>query len=526
MAQNDSPLAIIRRRTHILVYQPDKMDKGGYSELEKQLCVREKDQRGASWVTFKAALRDTDPLGRECLRLPGEVPDELLQAAWPRHELSESLRAWPSRKVAVKFHSKDYPFKNSDQSRMFEYLAGLGQFEGIFPGAPRLAVAGTAAGKSYCSIRAWTLRGDVLLGTFAQVSHLENYKTELLKFTDLTEGDILVVDEGRVSLRRVMKHPEQMAAIKVVLVLHRTIWNAMQDKIEDGKITGANEFCEFVMAVGVGTHVSDEAHLELQSLVYLGMMLNVDQTYYLTATPKRTDWMEDRVLAMQLPKDSALYIKSAPRLETFQIRYDTRPSEIDVGKSVNRRDYFDVPRFFDYLMRDDKWGYVEEMLTAYVNEATEAGAVSIAIVVAGKLEFLDKVISCMRAAYPDKTIGNFSSRVKAGETRMAELDRDIVVTTEKSMGGSVNPEKMTHLIFLAPLSSPVVIEQIIGRLRGMDGRPCVLLDLWDAGFPKLVEQAKRRRTTYRKLSTSITEGDYEENRKAGRRIWQADGSAA
>jgi hypothetical protein len=211
---------------------------------------------------------------------------------------------------------------------------------------------------------------------------------------------------------------------------------------------------------------------------------------------------------MQLPKDSALYIKSAPRLETFQIRYNTRPSEIDVGKSVNRRDFFDVPRFFDYLMRDDKWGYVEEMLTHYVTEAMDAGAVSVGIVVAGKLEFLDKVIEYMRAAYPNKTVGNFSSRVKAGETRMAELDRDIIVTTEKSMGGSVNPEKMTHLIFLAPLSSAPWLEQIAGRLRGMDGRPCVFYDLWDAGFPKLVEQVKRRRTTLKKLSTSLTEKEY------------------
>jgi hypothetical protein len=79
------------------------------------------------------------------------------------------------------------------------------------------------------------------------------------------------------------EHPEQLAAVKVVLVLHRTIWNAVQDKIAGGAISGPNEFTKFVLAVGVGTHISDEAHLELQSLVYLGMLMNVEQTYYLTA---------------------------------------------------------------------------------------------------------------------------------------------------------------------------------------------------------------------------------------------------
>jgi hypothetical protein len=501
------PRAILRRRTHVLVYRHAEMDRAGFSELENQLCVREKDRRGASWVSFKATLMDTDPKGREVLRLPGEVTDELLRKAWPRHTISDSTAAWPRRAAKVRFKTKEFPFKNSDQSKMFEYLAGIGPFSDVFPGTPRLAVAGTAAGKSYCSIRAWTLRGDVLLGTFAQMTHLENYKVELLKFTDLSEDEILVVDDGRVSLRRAMKHRDELAKIKVILVLHRTIWNAMQDKIEDNRVTGMNEFCEFVLAAGVGTHVSDEAHLEFQSVAQLAMLMNVDQTYYLTATPKRTEWMEDRVLTYVLPKDSALYIKSAPRLETIQVRYNTRPDEMDVAKSVNGRDYFDLPRFFDYLMRAGKWDYVEEMLTHYVSEAFSNGAISTGIIVAGKLEFLDRVVERVALAFPEKSVGNFSSRVKIAD-RPAELHKDIVVTTEKSFNGSVNPERMTHLIFLAPISSPVWLEQISGRLRGLDGNPCVFYDLWDAGFPKLVEQAKRRRTTLKKLSTSLTELEY------------------
>ena len=361
------PRAILRRRTHTLVYRASERDAAGYAELERQLTVREKDASGASWVTFRAILKDVDPHGREVLRLPGELSDDLLQKAWPQHKIGDSPRAWPSRKVRVKFHTAKFPFKNSDQSKIYEYLTGTHQFEGIIDGVPRLVVAGTAAGKSYCSIRAWVERGDVLLGTFAQTSHLENFKAELLKFTDLTEDDILVVDEGRQSIRRVMKHPEQLAAVKVVLVLHRTIWNAVQDKIAGGAISGPNEFTEFVLAVGVGTHISDEAHLELQSLVYLGMLMNVEQTYYLTATPKRTDWMEDRVLGMQLPRDSALYIRSAPRLETVQVRYDTRPTEAQKAASVNRRGYFDVPWFFDYLMNFEKWDAFEEMVTTIVS---------------------------------------------------------------------------------------------------------------------------------------------------------------
>jgi hypothetical protein len=58
-------MAVIRRRTHVLVYQPDKVDKSGYAELEKQLCVRDKDQRGACREKVKPLLTETEPLGRE-----------------------------------------------------------------------------------------------------------------------------------------------------------------------------------------------------------------------------------------------------------------------------------------------------------------------------------------------------------------------------------------------------------------------------------------------------------------------------
>jgi hypothetical protein len=62
------PRAILRRRTHTLVYRASERDAAGYAELERQLTVREKDASGASWVTFRAILKDVDPHGREAYK--------------------------------------------------------------------------------------------------------------------------------------------------------------------------------------------------------------------------------------------------------------------------------------------------------------------------------------------------------------------------------------------------------------------------------------------------------------------------
>ena len=501
------PRAVIRRQTHILVYRPNECDQHGFKALERELSVIEKDITGAAWVTFKALLFDVDPKGREVLRLPAETPEHLLRAAYPFHTFSVSEKPWPSRSIAIQFKIAEFPFKNSDQFRTYEYLANTGEFIEYPRWQSKLVVAGTAVGKSYCAIRAWVRRRDVLLGTFAQMSHLLSFKTELLKFTDLVDSEILVVDNGRSTLRNILKKPELIRSIKVVLVLHRTIWNCMNASITDNKVTDRNEFTNFVQTLEIGTHISDESHLEMFSGIYLALLINVGKTMYLTATPKRTDWKEDIVLGTHLPRERALVVAKKSRLAVIQVKYNTKPSDKLQQKSINRHGYFDMNFFFDYLFKY-KWEMWEEMVVAIITDNFTKGAESVGIVVGGKLEFLDRVVERMKVAFPDKTVGNFSSRTPIGVKREAELHKDIVVTTEKSFNGSVNPTRMTHLLLCVPLSSPVYIEQISGRLRGEGDKPCILLDLWDSGFSSLIDQVKRRRTVLRKLCISLDEVEY------------------
>jgi hypothetical protein len=498
---------IVLRRSSLLVYGADK----DYSAPDKKkllqtLSVWEEDASGARWKAFEAALKDEDPLGRSVLRLPGWCDPDLVAAAWPRHDRSEAMRAWPARKVAVRFNGQQFPFRDRDQHQITDYLIGQGRYEHMEGSSAFLAVADTAKGKSYCTIRAWCHHGDALLGVFAQSVHLQNFLTELLKFTDLIEADILVVDDGRDSLRRAMK--KGITQYKVILVLHRTVWNCCEDAIEDGKVTGLNEIIQVIQAAGIGTIVADECHLELKSLIYLEMLTNVNRWIFLSATPRRTDWQEARVLKQSLPLDTALWIKSEPRVCVSQLRFNSGPDEVDLARSLNRRGYFDVPNYFDYLSAQPRYTAWEEMVTNLVGQCFEDGATGVGIVVSGKLEFLDQVIRSMEAAFPERSIGNFSSRIKKHEARMLELESDIIVTTEKSFGGSVNPPRMSHLLLCTGIASEVWVRQISGRLRGLDGNRCVLIDLCDAGFPNTVEQAKLRKRTFKKFAAEFVEGEY------------------
>jgi hypothetical protein len=191
-----------------------------------------------------------------------------------------------------------------------------------------------------------------------------------------------------------------------------------------------------------------------------------------------------------------------------QIEFSSGSDEGDHLLCIGQHGHFDPNGFFRYLGKPSKYPAWLEMVRSLVQRSfDEPGSQSVAIVLSGRLEFLDRVVQDMRRLFPGRTVGNFSSMVGKA-SRLAELEKDIVVTTDKSFNGSINPVRVSHMILLAPVSSQTWVEQICGRLRGEGGLSCRVLDAWDGSFPKLREQVKRRYTILKKLSTDIEREEY------------------
>lgn len=486
---------IITRGTHLLIYNPDNRDRDAWKRVTKNLQLYEQDNQGHNTVSFKAYLKDVDPRGNQVIRVPLSTPMTDLQLAFPAHRAHDArAMVWTARRVTVKFKLDEFPAKNDTQEAAFEYLrtGGVGAC---------LLQAGTAAGKSYSAIRAWADRGDVLLGTFAQMNHLANFAQEMKKFTDITDDEILIVNDGRATLQRFLDKPERAAKIKAVLVLHRTVSRSLGESINSGAVTGVPEFVRFVQLMGVGTHVSDECHLELTSVALLSLMANFSATFYMTATPERTNWSENRLLKAVLPFQEAMVIESESRVRVINAPINSNPELSDERKCLNRfRGTFDPSAYFDWIrLKPERMAWWLERLTIAIQMCQDDGAESIGVVLAGKLEFLDEVEAYLQGLFGTERVGNFSSRTKLS-VREPHLHRDFVVTTEKSFNGSVNPTRMTHLIMCASVSSAPQLKQIAGRLRGVNGRPCVFVDLHDTGFERLRAQATARAKVLKGIS--------------------------
>jgi hypothetical protein len=114
------------------------------------------------------------------------------------------------------------------------------------------------------------------------------------------------------------------------------------------------------------------------------------------------------------------------------------------------------------------------------------------VVVALLTSTLRRLKEDLAVAYPDKEIGFYSGTMKDPAERARQLDLQIVVTNDKMMKEG-NDCPVEVIINTIPMSSEVGLEQLIGRLRGGEGRKAVYVDVTDVGFSKSREQFNRRK---------------------------------
>ena len=502
--------AIVLRPNHILIRNFDMDQRIPAFKALLDVCTLtdiQKLRNGHVKITevFPAYITYVTEGCERNLKIPREVPMNLIKKAFPSHTVIEEINGWPVRDIEINMRP-GFDFKNIDQRNIFDFLTCTGSYEERYSYGTDLVVAGTATGKSYCAIRAWVEYKVPFIGIFAQTAHLENFKTELFKFTDLGEDEIIVIDEGAKSIDKSILSKDK-SKVKCILMLHRSVANCLRDNVGPGnfseEIFKTNVLFKLITQYKIGIAIVDEAHLELAALIFFALFSNMAKTIYLTATPKRTEHTEDKILGLQLPRDRAFFVEKEKRINVEFVEFNSKPSLETVNGMFNQLGHFLVPRYFDFVLTQyrDKWRELVASVIRQCYEKLESGCIG--IVVSGKLDVVEVVIALVKKEFPEKTVGNFTSMVKVAN-RHLELDRDIIVTTDKSFNGSVNPEKMDTLILLAPLASEVLVEQITGRLRGLKGNNCYVIDVFDSGFRNLVAMKKKRETKYRKIALSVS----------------------
>ena len=439
--------------------------------------------------------------------LPAGISDQFLVRHFGSVDITDLRHIGSDPYDPIELELK-YPARDELQSDAIDFLLGKRRFRYKSNATQSMLNLRTGSGKTYCTIAAISELGLRALVIVDRLRILNQWREQFLKFTNIKDREIYSIT-GRESIERIDN--KIVDRTKVFIASYRTIQSYMAD--DDITLT-EQRFRELFERLRIGIKVYDEAHVEVRNQVFIDCFTNTDHSIYLTATPNRSNRDEDRLyrrLNAFIPR-FGLDFRFADRYHTIcYVDYNSRP-DIKTQLSVSNRRGFDMNYFADYSFGfyypndSDRRDYDEELRNYFIGIILKLIGITInkygkTAVILQKIEHIQILYDVIRKKYPGISIGRFCGLVKKSKDQ--ELACKLILTTEKSLGKAVDVKDLQFVIVTIPFSSRVIAEQLLGRLRKIEGIPTVYFDLCDCGFDQCIAQRKSRRKVLDKKAIKI-----------------------
>jgi rRNA pseudouridine-1189 N-methylase Emg1 (Nep1/Mra1 family) len=230
--------------------------------------------------------------------------------------------------------------------------------------------------------------------------------------------------------------------------------------------------------LGIGLKIIDEAHTNFENMLMLDFYTNVYKSYYVTATPKRSNKSENRIYQLfmkNIPDIDLFNSESDPHTDYIAIKWSSRPSPYIVSNCTNRYG-LDRNKYIDYVTKNDNFYKMMYIVMDMVLKCK--GRVLMYI---GTNEGILRVYKFIGTNYPELLgdIGIFTSLLDK-EHKLLERNKKLLLSTTKSAGLGEHIEGLKMTIVVAePFRSEVLARQSLGRTRDKD---TTYIELVDLGF--------------------------------------------
>ncbi|MFA7143273.1 MAG: DEAD/DEAH box helicase family protein [Candidatus Dojkabacteria bacterium] len=352
----------------------------------------------------------------------------------------------------------------------------------------------TGTGKTFLAIRYASFLNHKVLIVTDKIDLLKQWSKEFQNFTEIENKEIKTL-KGVSGLTDVIETPEKYQNVKVFLTTSQTLSAAILNY-------DFNILKEFQAKMGIGLKIIDEAHKEIKSIFTIDAYNNIPYNLYLTATPARSDRGSDKLLHYILPfKDSfGLELETKAYHKVLLVDYKTYPTK-EIINTIEQSKYgFNVVKYSSYI-GEEGWKcfsyMLEELLTQLYSKKFRK-----TFIIFKTLDILEKTSELIKQIFDDKySVGKFTGKV-AKNDRAEQLDNDIVLCTEKIFQTGIDVPDLQILINTFPMSSKVLTEQIIGRLRG-NQLNSLYVDITDSSFNKTINQLNHRKQVFKKFAKEI-----------------------
>ena len=384
-----------------------------------------------------------------------------------------------------------YKPRDEDQMEAIKFMLSMDKYKYTERATMKSINLNTGKGKTYCAIAVTAFFGFRPIVITDNIGWLEQWKKFFIEYTDISEEEIYLI-AGAPSLMKLFNR--DISKYKVILSTHSTIRSV-------GEKQGWDTVREFFKHCQIGIKFYDEAHLNFDNMIQIDCYSNTFLTFYLTATPGRSDWKENSIFNLcfkNVPSIDLFHNDIDPHTKYAAIKFNSNPSPIDATKCKNN---YGLNRtvYTNYLVRTDEF---RMLLNILLDKAMHKY---------GRFLFYigtnDAILYVRDLIYQDfpiykNHVGIYTSLTKP-EDKATELQKKIILSTTKSAGAAMDIKGLVEVINLAePFKSKILAQQTFGRCRDSN---TIYKDIVDMGFHYTKKFYDCKKPVFKKFASECVE---------------------
>lgn len=353
----------------------------------------------------------------------------------------------------------------------------------------------TGMGKTFCAIYSIIkLRLPVIIISF---NLSEQWKEKIKEYTTARDDDICMI-RGTDSVKKILTSNKKYSFyIASVSTLRK-----FSDYYKN--------FNLIFEKMGVALKIFDEAHNQYKANASIDVNSDIRFTFYLTATPGRSDYLDDRVyqnLFRYVPMHGVYTHTFKNHYKIKYIKFNTFPKQIDRRKCSTSKG-FNANNYFKYILENEEKSLgMLGMIKYFADKILVPFPTHRVLVFVPSLEYMDFAYNFLTKNYQlSYSVGQYNSNVKNLKEREKMLDRNLIITTIAAASTGKDIPYLKGILSLTPFSSQIICRQLLGRLRELqDGGDSYFFDFTDLGFTGQVKQSFARANVLNQRAKSIEE---------------------
>lgn len=381
--------------------------------------------------------------------------------------------------------------RDEDQKEALRFMIGADKYAYTI-NKPMLHLnLNTGKGKSYCSVATTAFNEMASIIITDGIGVLDQWYNYFLEYTDIKPNEIYYIT-GSPSIQKLFKR--DLSQYKIFLATHGTI----------NSYAGANGWPavgDLFAYLGIGLKFYDEAHKCFDNMCMIDFYSNVFKTFYITATPHRSDSFEENIYQLYFngtPSINLFKIDEDPHTMYAGILYNSHPSPMDI-EACKSNYGMDRNAYTDYVVRQPNF---HKMLHILINQAINKPGKSLWYI--GTNSAIMYVRNWIYENYPELvgSVGVYTSIVPP-EKKKQQLERKIILSTTKSAGAAMDITDLVETVPLAePFKSKVLAQQTLGRTRASN---TIYKEVVDVGFPTIRRFYNTKKPVFMKYATDCKE---------------------